>query len=123
MRLIIFYSKHLWLLTSDICVSRDKNKQTKLELFSNLLCYLSVKAHAAMGDLEERVHAVCLKTQSSESIVQEMTRDIKQLDVAKRNLISSLKALHHLQILLTGVYSLGIVCLIGKLFTFKLYSK
>uniref|UniRef100_A0A915PFA0 Vacuolar protein sorting-associated protein 53 homolog n=1 Tax=Setaria digitata TaxID=48799 RepID=A0A915PFA0_9BILA len=65
------------------------------------------EAHAAMRDLEERVHAVCLKTQSSESVVQEMTRDIKQLDVAKRNLISSLKALHHLQILLTGVYSLG----------------
>uniref|UniRef100_A0A1I7VT28 Vacuolar protein sorting-associated protein 53 homolog n=1 Tax=Loa loa TaxID=7209 RepID=A0A1I7VT28_LOALO len=65
------------------------------------------EAHAAMGDLEGRVHAVCLKTQSSESVVQEMTRDIKQLDVAKRNLVSSLKALHHLQILLTGVYSLG----------------
>ncbi|VIO91687.1 Uncharacterized protein BM_BM5594 [Brugia malayi] len=65
------------------------------------------EAHAAMRDLEERVQAVCLKTQSSENVVQEMTRDIKQLDVAKRNLISSLKALHHLQILLTGVYSLG----------------
>ncbi|VDO26097.1 unnamed protein product [Onchocerca flexuosa] len=65
------------------------------------------EAHAAMGDLEEHVRAVCLKTQSSENVVQEMTRDIKQLDVAKRNLISSLKALHHLQILLTGVYSLG----------------
>lgn len=65
-----------------------------------------------MRDLEERVRTVCLKTQSSESIVQEMTRDIKQLDVAKRNLISSLKALHHLQILLTGVYSLGMFVLL-----------
>ncbi|VDK73148.1 unnamed protein product [Litomosoides sigmodontis] len=65
------------------------------------------EAYAAMKDLEERVRTVCLKTQSSESVVQEMTRDIKQLDVAKRNLISSLKALHHLQILLTGVHSLG----------------
>ncbi|MCP9259549.1 hypothetical protein DINM_002488 [Dirofilaria immitis] len=68
------------------------------------------EAHASMGDLEERVHAVCLKTQSSENVVQEMTRDIKQLDVAKRNLISSLKALHHLHILLTGVYSLVTGC-------------
>ncbi|VDK63212.1 unnamed protein product, partial [Onchocerca ochengi] len=78
------------------------------------------EAHAAMGDLEEHVRAVCLKTQSSENVVQEMTRDIKQLDVAKRNLISSLKALHHLQILLTGVYSLGSIYLIEKLFTFSL---
>lgn len=75
-----------------------------------------------MGDLEEHVRAVCLKTQSSENVVQEMTRDIKQLDVAKRNLISSLKALHHLQILLTGVYSLGSIYLIEKLFTFRLYN-
>ncbi|VDN05411.1 unnamed protein product [Thelazia callipaeda] len=66
------------------------------------------EAHVAMNDLEERVRAICLKTQSSESVVQEMTRDIKELDVAKRNLIASIKALHHLQILITGVYSLGV---------------
>ncbi|VDN36402.1 unnamed protein product [Gongylonema pulchrum] len=60
------------------------------------------EAHSSMEDLEERVRAICLKTRSSESVVQEMTRDIKQLDVAKRNLIASIKTLHHLQILLTG---------------------
>lgn len=77
-----------------------------------------------MEDLEERVRAICLKTQSSESVVQEMTRDIKQLDVAKRNLIASIKTLHHLQILLTGVYSLGItVCSIFSAFTLFLFSE
>ncbi|KHJ99153.1 Vps53-like protein [Oesophagostomum dentatum] len=34
-----------------------------------------------------------------------MTRDIKQLDIAKRNLTSSITTLHHLHILLTGVDS------------------
>lgn len=72
-----------------------------------------------MRDLEERVNAVCLKTQCSENVVQEMTRDIKQLDVAKRNLISSLKALHHLQILLNGVYSLGTICFLKNCFNLK----
>uniref|UniRef100_F1KX74 Vacuolar protein sorting-associated protein 53 homolog n=4 Tax=Ascaris TaxID=6251 RepID=F1KX74_ASCSU len=65
------------------------------------------EAHAAMAELEERVGAIRLKTQSSETVVQEMTRDIKQLDVAKRNLTASIKTLHHLHILLTGVHSLG----------------
>uniref|UniRef100_A0A158R4X4 Vacuolar protein sorting-associated protein 53 homolog n=1 Tax=Syphacia muris TaxID=451379 RepID=A0A158R4X4_9BILA len=65
------------------------------------------EAHAAMAELEARVNAIRMKTQSSESVVQEMTRDIKQLDVAKRNLTSSIKTLHHLHILLTGVQSLG----------------
>lgn len=60
----------------------------------------------AMAELEERVRSIRLKTQSSESVVQEMTRDIKQLDVAKRNLTASIKALHHLHILLTGINSL-----------------
>lgn len=60
-----------------------------------------------MAELEARVNAIRMKTQSSETVVQEMTRDIKQLDVAKRNLTSSIKTLHHLHILLTGVHSLG----------------
>ncbi|KHJ93997.1 Vps53-like protein [Oesophagostomum dentatum] len=37
-----------------------------------------------------------------------MTRDIKQLDIAKRNLTSSITTLHHLHILLTGVDSLAL---------------
>ncbi|VDK26085.1 unnamed protein product [Anisakis simplex] len=65
------------------------------------------EAHAAMSELEQRIEAIHLKTQSSETVVQEMTRDIKQLDVAKRNLTASIKTLHHLHILLTGVHSLG----------------
>lgn len=65
------------------------------------------EAHAAMAELEARVNSIRMKTQSSETVVQEMTRDIKQLDVAKRNLTSSIKTLHHLHILLTGVHSLG----------------
>jgi hypothetical protein len=39
-------------------------------------------------------------------MVKEITRDIKQLDVAKRNLTASIATLHHLHILINGVEKL-----------------
>uniref|UniRef100_A0A1I7X864 Vacuolar protein sorting-associated protein 53 homolog n=1 Tax=Heterorhabditis bacteriophora TaxID=37862 RepID=A0A1I7X864_HETBA len=60
-----------------------------------------------MSELEQRIDSIRGKTRSSDEIVREMTRDIKQLDIAKRNLTSSITTLHHLHILLTGVDSLG----------------
>ncbi|KAK6014533.1 Vps53-like protein, partial [Ostertagia ostertagi] len=49
------------------------------------------EAQKAMSELERRID-----------------RDIKQLDIAKRNLTSSITTLHHLHILLTGVDSLAV---------------
>ncbi|TKR77009.1 hypothetical protein L596_018061 [Steinernema carpocapsae] len=66
------------------------------------------QALSAMNELETRIKSIRSKTQSSESNVQEMTRDIKQLDVAKCNLTASITTLHHLHILLTGVNSLAL---------------
>ncbi|CAI4232374.1 unnamed protein product [Auanema sp. JU1783] len=66
------------------------------------------EAHKAMEQLESRIENIRGKTKSSDDIVREMTRDIKQLDIAKRNLTSSITTLHHLHILLTGVDSLAI---------------
>lgn len=60
-----------------------------------------------MAELEQRIRLIKGKTQSSESNVHEMTKDIKQLDVAKRNLTASITTLHHLHLLLTGVNSLS----------------
>lgn len=60
-----------------------------------------------MEELEKSIESIRGKTKSSDEIVKEMTRDIKQLDVAKRNLTASITALHHLHILLSGVDSLG----------------
>lgn len=60
-----------------------------------------------MTELEQRIRLIRNKTQSSETCVHEMTKDIKQLDVAKRNLTSSITTLHHLHLLLTGVNSLS----------------
>ncbi|KAH7731207.1 Vps53-likeN-terminal family protein [Aphelenchoides avenae] len=67
----------------------------------------SALAEAAMAELEQRIRLIRGKTQSSEMNVHEMTKDIKQLDVAKRNLTDSITTLHHLHLLLTGVNSLN----------------
>ncbi|KAE9551032.1 hypothetical protein FO519_005766 [Halicephalobus sp. NKZ332] len=60
-----------------------------------------------MLKLDKKMTKVRSRTQTSESSVLTMTRDINQLDVAKRNLTSSITTLHHLHILLSGVNSLS----------------
>jgi hypothetical protein len=66
-----------------------------------------MEAKAGMLELMEKIKAIEQKTENSESMVAEMTRDIKQLDVTKRNLTESILTLHHLHILLAGLESLG----------------
>lgn len=46
------------------------------------------------------------KAEKSEEVVKEITRDIKQLDFAKRNLTASITALNHLHMLVEGVDTL-----------------
>uniref|UniRef100_A0A915DXZ3 Vacuolar protein sorting-associated protein 53 homolog n=1 Tax=Ditylenchus dipsaci TaxID=166011 RepID=A0A915DXZ3_9BILA len=67
-----------------------------------------VEAHASIAELEKKIKLIRGKTHQSESSVHEMTKDIKQLDVAKRNLTASITTLHHLHLLLTGVNSLNV---------------
>lgn len=49
------------------------------------------------------------KAEKSEEVVKEITRDIKQLDFAKRNLTASITALNHLHMLVEGVDTLKYV--------------
>lgn len=46
------------------------------------------------------------KAEQSEEVVREITRDIKQLDTAKRNLTAAITTLNHLHMLTGGVDSL-----------------
>ena len=65
------------------------------------------EAKTAIQELFTRVREIKAKTDMSETMVKEITRDIKQLDVAKKNLTGSIATLHHLHILLNGVNGLG----------------
>eukprot|EP00041_Stephanoeca_diplocostata_P000373 m.14441 g.14441 ORF g.14441 m.14441 type:complete len:903 (-) comp10450_c0_seq1:269-2977(-) len=63
-------------------------------------------AQAGMADLFARIRDIRSKAEVSERMVQEITRDIRSLDHAKKNLTSSITTLNHLKMLVGGVDSL-----------------
>ncbi|XP_059486427.1 vacuolar protein sorting-associated protein 53 homolog [Neocloeon triangulifer] len=71
---------------------------------------------AALADAQKviehlfvQVRDIKMKAEQSEAAVQQITRDIKQLDCAKRNLTSAITALNHLHMLAQGVESLRLL--------------
>ncbi|XP_077995725.1 vacuolar protein sorting-associated protein 53 homolog [Glandiceps talaboti] len=64
------------------------------------------EAQKAIQELFRRIKDIKEKAEQSEQMVKEITRDIKQLDHAKRHLTSSITTLNHLHMLVGGVDSL-----------------
>ncbi|CAG2061000.1 unnamed protein product, partial [Timema podura] len=64
------------------------------------------EAQHVISELFVHIHDIKVKAEQSEEMVKEITRDIKQLDCAKRNLTSSITTLNHLHMLVGGVDSL-----------------
>ncbi|XP_070571554.1 vacuolar protein sorting-associated protein 53 homolog [Ptychodera flava] len=64
------------------------------------------EAQKAIQELFKRIKDIKEKAEQSETMVKEITRDIKQLDHAKRHLTSSITTLNHLHMLVGGVDSL-----------------
>ncbi|XP_060584875.1 vacuolar protein sorting-associated protein 53 homolog [Ruditapes philippinarum] len=64
------------------------------------------EAQRAIQDLFTKIKDIKDKAEKSEEMVKEITRDIKQLDHAKRHLTSSITTLNHLHMLVGGVESL-----------------
>jgi len=60
-------------------------------------CKLSIQ------ELFSKIREIKSKTDMSENMVKEITRDIKQLDVGKKNLTASITTLNHLYMLLSGM--------------------
>ncbi|ESO97342.1 hypothetical protein LOTGIDRAFT_214182 [Lottia gigantea] len=65
------------------------------------------EAQKAIQDLFSKIKDIKDKAEKSEAMVKEITRDIKQLDHAKRHLTSSITTLNHLHMLVGGVDSLS----------------
>eukprot|EP01135_Chromosphaera_perkinsii_P011260 Nk52_evm41s2367 gene=Nk52_evmTU41s2367 len=63
-------------------------------------------AQDAIQELFGRVKDIKKKAELSEIMVQEITRDIKALDYAKKNLTTSITTLNHLHMLVSGVETL-----------------
>ncbi|RDD44739.1 Vacuolar protein sorting-associated protein 53-like protein [Trichoplax sp. H2] len=64
------------------------------------------EAQNAITELFSKILDIKSKADKSEQMVKEITRDIKQLDHAKRHLTSSITTLNHLHMLVGGVHSL-----------------
>lgn len=59
-----------------------------------------------IGQLFGQISEIKQRAEHTEEMVKEITRDIKQLDCAKRNLTSAITTLNHLHMLVGGVESL-----------------
>ncbi|EFX62721.1 hypothetical protein DAPPUDRAFT_336536 [Daphnia pulex] len=68
------------------------------------------EAQIAICQLFARIKDIRAKAEKSEHTVREITRDIKQLDIAKRNLTSAITTLNHLHFLVFGVDQLEVLC-------------
>ena len=64
------------------------------------------EAQSSIVDLFTQIRDIKTKAAESEATVRDITRDIKQLDVAKRNLTSAITTLNHLHMLVGGVLTL-----------------
>lgn len=64
------------------------------------------EAHKVILMLFRQISEIKTRAEHTEEMVKEITRDIKQLDCAKRNLTSAITTLNHLHMLVGGVESL-----------------
>ena len=64
------------------------------------------EAQSSIVDLFTQIRDIKTKAAESEATVRDITRDIKQLDVAKRNLTTAITTLNHLHMLVGGVITL-----------------
>ena len=64
------------------------------------------EAQTAIIQLFSQIREIKNKAGESEAMVKEITRDIKQLDTAKRNLTTAITTLNHLHMLVRGTATL-----------------
>ncbi len=64
------------------------------------------QAKLSIHDLFKQIAEIKHKAEQSERMVEEVTRDIKSLDFAKKNLTASITTLKRLNMLVTGVAQL-----------------
>ncbi|KAG2602721.1 hypothetical protein PVAP13_5KG704800 [Panicum virgatum] len=63
----------------------------------------------AVQELVHKIHEIKTKAEQSESMVQEICRDIKKLDCAKRHITTTITALHRLTMLVSAVEQLQVM--------------
>ncbi|GAC71323.1 late Golgi protein sorting complex, subunit Vps53 [Moesziomyces antarcticus T-34] len=82
---------------------RDRISQLTAELETEIDQDRMSHVQNAIAALLEQLLLIREKARESENVVKEITRDIRNLDIAKRNVVSSMTALKRLQMLVNGV--------------------
>ncbi|SNX84704.1 related to VPS53 - subunit of VP51-54 complex, required for protein sorting [Melanopsichium pennsylvanicum] len=82
---------------------RDQISQLTAELETEIDANRMSQVQHAIATLLEQLLLIREKARESENVVKEITRDIRSLDIAKRNVVSSMTALKRLQMLVNGV--------------------
>lgn len=65
------------------------------------------EAQNVIGNLFGQITEIKTRAEKTEDMVKEITRDIKQLDCAKKNLTAAITSLNHLHILVGGIENLS----------------
>ncbi|KRY01493.1 Vacuolar protein sorting-associated protein 53 -like protein [Trichinella pseudospiralis] len=84
-------------------ISEILERQSVAQLDSEALLQ---QTKQAMRELFAQIMDIKRQTDMSETTVKEITRDIRQLDLAKKNLTASITTLNHLHMLVSGLESL-----------------
>jgi hypothetical protein len=79
-------------------------------------------AKASVASLEQRIRQVQQKASQSEKTVREITKDMKRLDCAKRNLQRTITTLKRLHMLVHAVEQLRLACLMQPFPDYKTSS-
>lgn len=66
-------------------------------------------ATSAVQELMHKIHEIKTKAEQSETMVQEICRDIKKLDFAKKHITTTITALHRLTMLVSAVEQLQVM--------------
>ncbi|CCF49657.1 hypothetical protein NDA11_001152 [Ustilago hordei] len=82
---------------------RDQIRTLAAELESEIDANRMTQVQQSIAALLEQLLLIREKARESENVVKEITRDIRSLDIAKRNVVSSMTALKRLQMLVNGV--------------------
>ncbi|TKY86444.1 hypothetical protein EX895_004593 [Sporisorium graminicola] len=90
-------------LRFQIRTCREQIAQLTTELETEIDTNRMTQVQQAIAALLEQLLLIREKARESENVVKEITRDIRSLDIAKRNVVSSMTALKRLQMLVNGV--------------------
>lgn len=91
------------ILRLQIRACREQITQLTAELEAEIDTNRMTQVQQAIAALLEQLLLIREKARESENVVKEITRDIRSLDIAKRNVVFSMTALKRLQMLVNGV--------------------